>query len=177
MTVPVLLLPELAGKVSGIWSLWRVAVQTSEGRSQRMLPLFLSSEGKLLEPTARLIWERLISLEGGLQLPAEAHLSPAEAVQAYERSHLQAQQQGRPLFDELQAKHQQKLERERRKQELAFSARQRAIEQLGLPQVRDFRRAQLQQEEQRWRQEFQRRQETLPSLTLLQLVSLAPGSA
>ena len=91
MTVPVLLLPELAGKVSGIWSLWRVAVQTSEGRSQRMLPLFLSSEGKLLEPTARLIWERLISLEGGLQLPAEAHLSPAEAVQAYERSHLQAQ--------------------------------------------------------------------------------------
>ena len=46
-----------------------------------------------------------------------------------------------------------------------------------LPQVRDFRRAQLQQEEQQWRQEFQRRQETLPSLTLLQLVSLAPASA
>jgi hypothetical protein len=142
-----------------------------------MLPLFLSSEGKLLEPTARLIWERLISLEGEPQLLSSSPLSPAEAAQAYDRSHQQAQQQGRPLFDELQAKHQQKLERERRKQELAFSARQRAIEQLGLPQVRDFRRAQLQQEEQQWRQEFQRRQETLPSLTLLQLVSLAPASA
>jgi hypothetical protein len=141
-----------------------------------MLPLFLSSEGKLLEPTARLIWERLISLEGEPQL-LSASLSPAEAAQAYDRSHQQAQQQGRPLFDELQAKHQQKLERERRKQELAFASRQRAIEQLGLPQVRDFRRAQLQQEEQQWRQEFQRRQETLPSLTLLQLVSLAPASA
>jgi hypothetical protein len=142
-----------------------------------MLPLFLSSEGKLLEPTARLIWERLISLEGEPQLLSASPLSPAEAAHAYDRSHHQAQQQGRPLFDELQSKHQQKLERERRKQELAFSARQRVIEQLGLPQVRDFRRAQLQQEEQQWRQEFQRRQETLPSLTLLQLVSLAPASA
>jgi hypothetical protein len=177
MTVPVLHVPELAGKVWGIWSLWRVAVQTSEGRSQRMLPLFLSSEGKLLEPTARLIWERLISLEGELQLLANAQLSPAEAAQAYDHSHQEAQQQGRPLFDELQAKHREKLERERCKQELAFAARQRAIEQLGLSQVRDFRRAQLQQEEQQWRQEFQRRQETLPSLTLLQLVSLAPASA
>jgi hypothetical protein len=142
-----------------------------------MLPLFLSSEGKLLEPTARLIWERLISLEGEPQLLSSSPLSPAEAAQAYDRSHQQAQQQGRPLFDELQAKHQQKLERERRKQDLAFVSRQRAIEQLGLPQVRDFRRAQLQQEEQQWRQEFQRRQETLPSLTLLQLVSLTPASA
>ena len=177
MTVPVLHLPELVGKVYGIWSLWRVAVQTSEGRSQRLLPLFLSSEGKLLEPTARLIWERLISLDGELQLLPGSQLSSVEAAQAYDRSHQQAQQQGRPLFDELQAKHKQRLERERRKQELAFAARQRVIEQLGLPQVRDFRRAQLQQEEQQWRQEFQRRQETLPSLTLLLLVSLAPASA
>jgi hypothetical protein len=177
MTVPVLHLAELAGKVSGVWSLWRVAVQSNEGRSQRILPLFFSTEGKLLEPTARLIWERLISLDGDLKLLEESQLFPVEAAQAYDRSHQLAHQQGRPLFNELQAKHQQKLERERRKQELAFASRQRSIEQLGLPQVRDFRRAQLQQEELQWRQEFQRRQETVPSLTLLQLVSLAPAPA
>lgn len=175
MTVPVLHLPELAGKVSGLWSLWRVAVQTSDGRSQRMLPLFRSSEGKVLEPTARVIWERLLALDGGLKLLPDSQLPEADAAQAYERSHQLAQDQGRPLFEELQAKSQQRLERERRKQELAYAVRRRAIERLGLPQVRDFRLAQLQQEEQQWRQEFQRRQESLPSLTLLLLVALAPA--
>ncbi len=177
MTIPALLLPELAGLVDGIWSLWRVALQTSDGRSQRMLPVFLSSAGKALAPTARVIWDRLLALGEGLQLVPHLQLVDQEATEAFARSRQVAEDQGRPLFEELQAKSQQRLQRERRKMEVAFEARQRSIDRLGIPQVRDFRLAQLQQEEQQWRSEFQRRQEALPSLSPLLLVVIAPAQA
>ena len=38
----------ISDKVSGTWSLWRIALLTPESRRQRVLPLFVSDDGRRL---------------------------------------------------------------------------------------------------------------------------------
>ena len=52
----------------------------------------------------------------------------------------------------------------------AFAARRRAIERIGLPQVRDYRLTQLTQEEQTWREAMQQKSEVTPELIPLLLM-------
>jgi hypothetical protein len=84
------------------------------------------------------------------------------AIRAFEQSRTAADQQGKALFDELVQRHRERIGQERRKMAVAFAARRRAVERLGLPQVRDFRLAQLIQEEASWRHDFAQREHGLP---------------
>jgi hypothetical protein len=56
---------------------------------------------------------------------------------------------------------------------VAFAARRRAIERLGLPQVRDFRLGQLADEEAAWRRDVEAREHGLPELSPMLLVAVA----
>ncbi|MBT3290786.1 MAG: hypothetical protein HN380_25805 [Victivallales bacterium] len=57
-----IVLDGVSDKVSGTWSLWRIALRTAENRSQRVMALFVSDEGRAMAPTARVVWDRLIGL-------------------------------------------------------------------------------------------------------------------
>jgi superfamily II DNA or RNA helicase len=170
--VPALYVPGISDKVQGFWSLWRVALQTQDGREQRVLPVFVTSSGQVLVPSARVVWERMIEQPPGLRLVPDAAIADDAARRAFTRSRQAAEERGRTVFHELKQKHRSRLAQERRKMGLAFAARRRAIERVGLPQVRDFRLGQLRQEEAAWKQALAEREAALPDLTPLLLVAI-----
>lgn len=176
--LPAIVLPGISDKVSGIWSLWRVALRTTDGRSHRIMPLFLSDEGRVLAPTARAIWDRLIDMDGDGDALTPVAIRGDEAEALHERSRTEAEATGKTLFDELLQSHQDGMKRQREKGNASFAARRRAIERIGLPQVRDHRLRELDKEEKDWARDLLAQDDALPELTALLMLRVAPeGSA
>jgi hypothetical protein len=171
--IPTIQVPDVSDKTSGFWSLWRISLHTAGGREQRFLALFLAEDGRVFGPTARTIWERLIDLPNGLSQAGE-EISGSTAVDAFDASRKAAEAQGAAVFDELAAAHQMSIMRERKKGTHAFSSRRRAIERLGLPQVRAHRLRILGDEEQAWTRELAARESALPDLAAVLIVRVAP---
>ena len=82
----------------------------------------------------------------------------------------------RPCSRSWFGEHRQRLDRERRRLTVAIEARRRAVDRIGLPQVRAFRLAQVEQEEREWRLALTMREAALPELTLLLVVAVAEGT-
>ena len=174
--IPTILVPDVSDKTSGFWSLWRISLHTAGGREQRFLALFLTEDGRVFGPTARTIWERLIDLPNGLSQAGE-EISGATAADAFDASRKAAEAQGAAVFEELAAAHHMSITRERKKGTHAFSSRRRAIERLGLPQVRSHRLRILEDEEQAWTRELAAREAALPDLAAVLMVRVAPMGA
>ncbi|MBK6849134.1 MAG: DEAD/DEAH box helicase family protein [Proteobacteria bacterium] len=168
-----IVIPEISDKVSGLWSLWRVALDGGGSRARRILPLFVSDDGRVLGPTARVVWERVLELD-----PDHVRLRPAALVgeparAAYEDTRRRAEEAGRPLYDEILGNHRRYLEQEKQKSAQAISSRRRAIERIGLPQVRDHRLAQLVEEEKTFAADLAARSSALPELSAILVVRVA----
>ncbi|MDC0740861.1 DEAD/DEAH box helicase [Polyangium mundeleinium] len=170
--IPTMLVPGVSDKVSGVWSLWRISLQTSDGREQRCMALFVSDDGRVLGPTARTIWDRLIALPDDLRLNATVLVKEA-AVSTFEMSRFAAEAHGGTVFDELAGAHRESIRRERKKGSHAFTSRKRVIERMGLPHVRARRLAQLVEEERAWSAGLAAREAALPELTAIVLMRVA----
>lgn len=161
--------PGVSDKVSGLWSLWRIAIRTQDGQEQRMLPLFVGDDGRTLGPTARVLWDRMIEMDDGVKV-APGHLTGSAASDAFAAARAAAEANGRSVFQELVDRHRDRLLRERKKSVQAFAARRRAIERIGLPQVRDHRLGLLEQEEREWKVEMDAKENAIPELSAVLLV-------
>ncbi|RMD96331.1 MAG: helicase [Bacteroidetes bacterium] len=161
--IPVITLPGLPSEIVGFWSLWRIAI-TSEGSDrQRIMPLFASDAGRVYTPTARHLWDLLLTTPPTIL----RYLDTETSSQTLERLREVAMQQGKAIYDELVATHRERLAREREKSEYAFAARRRAIERIGLPQVRTHRLSLLEQEEKHFREQLERRAQIMPEMVPL----------
>ncbi len=83
------------------------------------MPLFLHDDGRLLLPTARRIWDELLSAA----VVIRGYLEGDEARRIFDRLMEAAEAHGKPLYTELLALHRERLTRERDKGEYAFMAR------------------------------------------------------
>ncbi|MCA9633760.1 MAG: hypothetical protein KC766_39180, partial [Myxococcales bacterium] len=171
--LPAVVVPGVSEKVAGTWSLWRISLQVGDGHRQRFVAVFVASDGRVLVPTARTIWDRLVELGDGVKTASTA-LDAQGAVEHYRAARVAAEEQGAPLFDELVSNHRASLERERKKGSYAFAARRRASERIGLPQVRAWRLRQLAEEERAWQAELAAREAILPELTCISMVRIEP---
>ena len=171
--IPSVVIPDVSDKTTGVWSLWQISLHTAGGREQRFLALFVSDDGRVFGPTARTVWDRLIDLPAGLSQAAD-DLSDAPALRAYDASRSAAETQGAAVFEELLAAHQLSIVREREKGGHAFASRRRAIERLGLPQVRNYRLRILADEEQAWTRELSVRETALPDLAAVLMARVSP---
>ncbi|GIW56411.1 MAG: hypothetical protein KatS3mg082_2815 [Nitrospiraceae bacterium] len=136
------------------------------------MPLFLADDGRAFAPTARHIWDQLVAASPTIL----RHLDVETSRQAYEELRQAAERQGKPVYDELVAAHRERLAREREKGAYAFAARRRAIERIGLPQVRNHRLRLLEQEEERFREDLERTARILPDLAPLILLRVEGGA-
>jgi len=170
--VPVIALPGLPPEVVGFWSLWRISISSAERSRARIMPLFLADDGRVLAPTARHIWESLLTATPEVL----RHLDSDDSHRAFERLRVEAEGQGKAIYDELVQDHRERLAREGEKGEYAFTARRKAIERIGLPQVRDHRLKLLKQEEERFREELERKAEILPEMAALTLIRVEPSA-
>jgi len=164
--VPVITLPGLAPEIMGFWSLWRISILTADWNRRRIMPLFLADDGRVFAPTARHIWDQLLVAKPTILM----HLDVETTHQAFERLQEVVEQQGKTIYDELVQAHRERLAREREKGEYAFAARRRAIERIGLPQVRNHRLRLFEQEEERFKEQLERRAQILPEMMPLLLV-------
>ena len=170
--VPIVSIPGLAQEIQGIWSLWRISIATSEWNRKSIMPLFLSDSGKVYTPTARHIWDQLLVDDPNVRSVLDAKLSRDAFAQLQKAS----EEYGKPIYETIMQEHKFSIAREREKAEYAFAARQKAIQRIGLPQVRSCRLNLLAQEEQNFQEQLEHRAQAYPEMVPLLLIRVEGGS-
>lgn len=160
--IPSIGIAGLPAQIRGYWSLWRVALCSSGGHRERILPLFSHEDGRALLPTARTIWESLLQesteIDGGEVIDGE------QSRAAFDRLQREAEKYGESLFQELHTEHLERMRNEREKGRYAFQVRRQALNRIGLPEVRQFRLKRLETEEREWQEELVRQEQVFPEL-------------
>lgn len=169
--VPVIWASDISTEIKGLWSLWRIGITTAEWNSRRTLPLFIADDGKVFAPTARHIWDQLLSSNPIVR----SLLDEGASIDAFTQTQSAAEEHGKAVYDDLVQTHRGRLSHEREKSDYAFEARRRAVERIGLPEVREFRMGILRQEEQECRRELDRKAEVLPEMAPLLLIRIEGG--
>lgn len=146
--LPVVQVTGLPDTVQGTWSLWSVSLAASNSSAnftrRRFLPVFVTDDGRSFVPTAKRIWDLLLTEE--VRLTADPDSEHAAAL--FEQSLTAAKGQGERLFSELLEEHRTRLTEERERARYAFESRFQAIGRIGLPAVREHRRKRLETEHQ-----------------------------
>ncbi|MHB1294418.1 MAG: DEAD/DEAH box helicase [Anaerolineae bacterium] len=164
--VPVFCVPGLAGEIRGTWSLWRISLAGVEWNRRRIMPLFVADSGRVYLPTARHIWDHLLLVD-----PQTAGvLTPGDSQSAYGQLQRAAEQQGKIIYEGLLQEHRTHLAREREGAAYALAARRRAVERIGLSEVRNYRLNLLAQEERVWQEQSATQAATYPEMVPLLLI-------
>lgn len=136
-------LPE---SVRGVWSLWEISLSAShlsENFSRRrFLPIFVTEAGRTFVPTAKRIWDLLLTESVSLAPDVDVE----NALVNFEASLTAAKVQGERLFTELLEEQRTWLAEERERARYAYEVRYQAIGRIGLPAVREHRRKRLEAE-------------------------------
>ncbi|MCK4788688.1 MAG: DEAD/DEAH box helicase [Desulfobacteraceae bacterium] len=164
--IPSIRIPGLTSKIIGFWSLWEVSIHADDLEDKRILAVFLHDDGRVLKPTARHIWNQLLTVSPEIH----EHIAGDPAHDAFNRVMAVAEKQGKTIYNELVQTRMEHLNRERDKGLYAFAARRRAVERIGLPQVRDHRLAILDREEREWQAQLERRVQIIPEMLPLLLI-------
>ena len=173
----------LPASISGLWGLFEVRLQAGLHQKTQLLRIpmvrrgyvsvFLSEEGKLFLPTARHIWDALQTAE----VQVESNLNPNESITAHDRLQIAAEQAGHELFNSLQQAHLASVAREEERGIVSFASRRKAIERVGLPEVRQFRLNSCDADESEWRHELQSARQIVPEIRPLLMLRIIKGGA
>ena len=167
--VPTVKLADTPAGLRGVWSLWEVRM-TSEGASRaRLSPLFVHSDGRNLAPTAKYLFERLMMDHW----TCTGLLPPAESTEAYTRQETAARDNLKEIYLDLKRRHLAQLQQEEEKGEYSYRVRAKILGEIGLPEVRQFRLRQLENERQAWRSNLVRQRELLPELQPLLMLEIS----
>lgn len=164
--IPVVSVPGISQEVSGLWSLWRIAISTIEWNRRRIMPLFLADSGVVLMPTARHIWNTLLVED----VQAISVVDSSVSLTSFNDLQKVAQEHGKTIYDDLIQEHRTRMIREREKGEYAFAARRRMMERIGLSQVRNHRLALLDQEEKIFNEQLDQKAKTYPDMSPLLVI-------
>lgn len=140
--MPCVQISGLPETVKGVWSLWEITLSADDFSRRRFLPVFINNEGRAFQPTAKRIWDLLLTERLETLGPTNASIS----AELFGKSKDAAVAQGERMFTELVEEHMTRLQEERDRTTYAYEARQQAIGRVGLATVRDYRRKRLQAE-------------------------------
>ncbi|WP_256666327.1 MULTISPECIES: DEAD/DEAH box helicase [unclassified Pseudomonas] len=171
--LPLLRINSLPDSVKGVWSLWEIGLATlaeftalNSRPRRRFLPVFVTDDGRSFAPTAKRIWDLLLTEPLELLRVDEA----VDSIDSFSRVETAAYQQGEPLFSELKEDYHTRLREERERALYAYSARLQAIGRIGLPAVREHRRKRLDQEHQARMELLDEAQACVPELNAVMLL-------
>jgi superfamily II DNA or RNA helicase len=140
--LPMTSIAGLPASVAGVWSLWEISLAAEGFNRKRFLPLFVTDEGRVFAPTAKRIWDLLLTET----LVLHGTSTVEDAAHWFDSSLAAAKIRGEQLFAELLEEHQTRLKEERERVRYAHEARHQAIGRIGLPAVREHRRKRLEAE-------------------------------
>ena len=179
--LPCVTVDGLPANINGLWGLFEIRIQAGVHQKTHLLriPLvrraylsvFLSEEGKLFLPTARHIWDTLQTAD----VQVKTILSQEESIESFEQLQVTAEQAGKELFDALREDHKASLAREEERGKIAFESRRKAIERIGLPEVRQFRLSRCDEDESEWKKELAAAGDIVPEIRPLLLFKVEQG--
>ena len=137
--VPTIRISGLPENVQGVWSLWEISLSADDFGRHRFLSVFVNDEGRTFLPTAKRIWDLLLTE----RIESIGAIAAGNADGCFDRSRNAALTQGERIFTELVEEHRARIQEERERAEFAYEARHQAIGRVGLQTVRDFRRKRL----------------------------------
>lgn len=150
--LPIVRVGGLPDSIRGVWSLWEISLSAEGFNRRRFLPLFATDDGRTFVPTAKRIWDLLLTEQVEvLDASGVGHGLEKDGddwTRWFEVSLAAASTQGERLFSELLDEHGTRLKEERERAQYAYNARYQAIGRIGLPAVREHRRKRLEQEHQ-----------------------------
>jgi len=172
MPIPRFQAPGLPIALKGIWSLWHLRVvpalasNSHSSTMQRVFPVFLNEQGRPLWSSARTVWEWF--------LREDATLSPDDLADAnkYEKVKSAAEKQAHPLFEDMKAEYQEKLESERKRIRFFFDAKRNLLSRIGLEAVRRYRERELEREYEGRMEELEKRVHIAPFLTPIVIIGI-----
>lgn len=169
--------------ISGFWGLFEIRLQAGGYTKTQFLRIpmvrrsylsvFLSEDGTLFLPTARHIWDALVSGE----IKMGSALDQDESIVAHRHLHEAAEQAGREVFEGMKQAHLLSVDREEERGMVSFVSRRKAIERIGLPEVRQFRLFRCDADEAEWRRELQSARELLPEIRPLLMLGIMDGGS
>ncbi len=170
--VPVVSVPGVSSEVRGFWSLWRIAIATTEWNRRRIMPLFLADSGKVFMPTARHVWDQILATDPVFRSVLDVETSQAAFTHLQE----EAEEHGKSVYEGLVKEHQSRIAREKEKGDYAFAARRKTIERIGLPEVRNYRLNLFAQEEKTFQEQLNQKAHALPEMVPLLVVRVEGGA-
>ncbi|MGR9398871.1 DEAD/DEAH box helicase [Rhizobium leguminosarum] len=135
-TVRITGLPE---SVRGVWSLWEISLSADDFGRRRFLSVFVNDDGRTFLPTAKRIWDLLLTE----RIETIEAVAAGDTIGCYDRSWNAALAQGERTFTDLVEGHRARIQEERDRAKYAYDARYQAIGRVGLQAVRDYRRKRL----------------------------------
>jgi hypothetical protein len=169
--VPIVSIPDLSEEIQGLWSLWRIAIATMEWNRRRIMPLFLADNGMIYIPTARHVWDQLLTASTKVRSVLDAEVSLA----AFAKLQSAAEEHGKPIYEALLQEHRGRIAREREKADYAFAARRKTVERIGLSQVRNYRLNLLLQEERSFQEQLDQKAHAYPEMVPLLVIRVEGG--
>lgn len=157
-------LPE---SIRGFWSLWEISLSAEGFSRRRFMPLFVTDEGRTFVPTAKRIWDLLLTEQIEAATGADK-----DWAHAFDVSLAAASTQGEQLYSELLDEHRARLTAERERAQYAYDARYQAIGRIGLPEVRDHRRKRLAKELQTQMAKLDESESAVPDLNAVMMLRI-----
>jgi superfamily II DNA or RNA helicase len=163
----------LPATVNGVWSLWEIRLLADGFNRRRFMPVFATDDGRTFVPTAKRIWDLLLTedvqLKGIIDFETSARL--------FETSLQAAKHHGERILSELLGEHQTWLKGERERARYAYDARRKAISRIGLPAVRQHRGKRLDAEFQARTEDLNRAEVSVPDLNAVMLIRIDDNNA
>ena len=170
--LPTVQIDGLPSTVSGTWSLWEVRLASIQGDRKRYQPVFVADDGRSFAPTARRIWDLLLTEKISL-----ADTDNKEDDALYPAAQSAAESLGEAIIAAMLEEHKDRLAQDRERLEHAFEARQQAIGRIGLANVRAYRRKRLEQEHAAAMAQIGDAESIVPELSPILLLRIGAGAA
>ncbi len=156
--------------IAGVWSLWEISLSAPGFSRKRFLPVFATDDGRTFVPTAKRIWDLLLTEA----IDIHGKSTTAESAAWFDISTAAARTQGERLLSSLLEEHRTRLKDERERASYAYDARYQAIGRIGLPQVREHRRKRLDAEHQARMAALDDAEASVPDLNAVLMLRIGP---
>ena len=169
--IPSVAVKSLPAGANGYWALWSIRLVAGHERRCQYMPVYIKPNGQYYATASQKVWDAVCSKEFDI-LPQDLAVDSSLHQSIYALMHKAAQEEGKAIFESMLTANQTDLDNQFEKGEYSFNARKKAIERVGLPEVRQFRLRQLSSEYALWLQDIDKKRRVIPDMVLHTIIEI-----
>ncbi|MEG6296326.1 helicase-related protein [Enterobacter hormaechei] len=169
--IPSVAVKSLPAGANGYWALWSIRLVAGHERRCQYMPVYIKPNGQYYATASQRVWDAVCSKEFEI-LPQDLAVDSSLHQSVYALMHKVAQEEGKAIFESMLTANQTDLDNQFEKGEYSFNARKKAVERVGLPEVRQFRLRQLSSEYARWLQDIDKKRRVIPDIVLHAIIEI-----